>query len=299
MEKISETIFKIEGKDVKSLLPIRKKDSHKGDFGYVGILGGSLQYSGSIKLASQSLASLRSGAGVVRVIVPKSIVPFIAPYLLEQTLFPIEDKNSDMIYLKDTIDKALDKLQVLAIGMGWGQGNDNLEILTYILEHYTIPIVIDADGLNALAKSNKQILKTTKCKVILTPHQKEFERISGFSKQEIQEDRIGKAKQFANQYQVILLLKGPTTIITDGQIVYLVEKGCPGMATAGSGDVLSGVLVGLLGYNKPDLITVAGSAYLTGFSGEIAQEKKTDISMLASDTIDSLPEAIRRIRNFI
>lgn len=178
MEKISETIFKIEGKDVKSLLPIRKKDSNKGDFGYVGILGGSLQYSGSIKLASQSLASLRSGAGVVRVIVPKSIVPFIAPYLLEQTLFPIEDKNSDMIYLKDTIDKALDKLQVLAIGMGWGQGNDNLEILTYILEHYTIPIVIDADGLNALAKSNKQILKTTKCKVILTPHQKEFERIS-------------------------------------------------------------------------------------------------------------------------
>ena len=140
------------------------------------------------------------------------------------------------------------------------------------------------------------ILKSTKCKVILTPHLKEFERLSKIKVEDIKKDEITIAKDFAKKYDVILLLKGPTTVVTDGEKVYLVKRGCPGMATAGSGDVLSGILVGLLGYNEPDILTVATGAYLNGIAGEIAQEKYTDISMIASDTVKCLPEAIKKIR---
>ena len=110
------------------------------------------------------------------------------------------------------------------------------------------------------------------------------------------QDEINIAKDFARKYNVILLLKGPTTVVTNGQEVYLVKRGCPGMATAGSGDVLSGILVGMLGYNEPDILTVAAGAYLNGMAGEIAQEKYTDISMVASDTAKCLPEAVKKIR---
>ena len=157
-------------------------------------------------------------------------------------------------------------------------------------------MVIDADGLNTISKMNMDILNSTKCKVILTPHLKEFERLSKIKIEDIKQDEITIAKDFAKKYDVILLLKGPTTVVTDGENVYLVKKGCPGMATAGSGDVLSGILVGLLGYNEPDILTVATGAYLNGLAGEIAQEKYTDISMIASDTVKCLPEAIKKIR---
>ena len=141
-----------------------------------------------------------------------------------------------------------------------------------------------------------EILQKTNCKVILTPHLKEFERLSKIPMEKIKENPIEIAKNFANKYQVILLLKGSTTIVTDGTNTYLVKRGCPGMATAGSGDVLSGVLVGMLGYQEATAKTIAAGSYLAGMAGELTQEKYTDISMKASDTIEMLPEAIKRIR---
>ena len=181
--------------------------------------------------------------------------------------------------------------------MGWGQSEEYEKILEYILNDYSLPVVIDADGLNMLSQMNLEILKNTKCKVILTPHLKEFERLSKIKIDDIKQDEINIAKDFAKEYNVILLLKGPTTVVTNGQEVYLVKRGCPGMATAGSGDVLSGILVGMLGYNEPDILTVAAGAYLNGMAGEIAQEKYTDISMVASDTAKCLPEAVKKIRD--
>ena len=118
-------------------------------------------------------------AGVVRLIVPKSIEVSIAPYLLEQTIYPISnDEENKMIFNKEEIDKSLEKIKALAIGMGWGNGRDNEKILKYILENKDIPCIIDADGLNTLAKMDLSILKEAKNKIILTPHLKEFERIS-------------------------------------------------------------------------------------------------------------------------
>ncbi len=297
MKKIKENIYEVETKDIKPIFKLRKSDTNKGDYGYIGILGGCTEYSGAIKLANLSASAVRAGAGVVRVIIPQRIINSISPYLLEQTIFPIESTDDGkMIYNENLISKSLNKLKALSIGMGWGSGNDNQKILKYVLENYNIPLVIDADGLNTLSQMNLEILNKTNCKVILTPHLKEFERISKIPLEKIKQDKIELAKEFAKKYNVILLLKGNVTIVTDGNDVYLVKRGCPGMATAGSGDVLSGILAGILGYNEPNILTISAGAYLAGVAGELAQEKYTDISMKASDTIQFIPEAIKYIR---
>lgn len=297
MLKINEFTYEIEAKDVKNKFAQRPSDTNKGDYGYVGIMGGSLEYSGAVKLANLSASAMRAGCGVIRLIVPNSISKIVAPYLLEQTMFTIDDENSKILFKKEQIDESLNKLKALAIGMGWGMSNDYEKILEYILSNYEMPIVIDADGLNTLSNMNKDILNNTNCKVILTPHLKEFERLSNINIVDIKQNTINIAKEFAKKYNVILLLKGPTTIVTDGKIIYLVKRGCAGMATAGSGDVLSGILVGLLGYNEPDILSVASGAYLNGLAGELAQENYTDISMIASDTVKSLPKAIKLVRS--
>ena len=297
MKKIEENVYNIENSDIKEIFKIRNPESNKGDFGYIGILGGCENYSGAIKLANMSVTALRAGCGVVRLIIPKSIENFVAPYLLEQTMFTFDtDEKGNMIFDENKIKDALTKLKALAIGMGWGSGNDNEKILKYIIENYNIPLIIDADGINCLSKMDLNILKNYKGKIIITPHLKEFERISKVKIDEVKVNPIKYAKQFAKEYNVIVLLKGHTTIVTNGEETYLVKKGCPGMATAGSGDVLSGILVGILGYNKPNILTVSAGAYLAGTAGEIAQEKYTDISMKASDTIECIPEAIKIIR---
>ena len=125
----------LKKEDLKEVFREREKDSHKGTYGYVGIMGGCMEYTGAIKLANMSATALRAGCGVVRLIVPKSIESMIAPYLLEQTIFPIDnDEENKIKFNKENIDKALEKLKALAIGMGWGKGKDNIAILKYILE---------------------------------------------------------------------------------------------------------------------------------------------------------------------
>ena len=286
----------LQSKDIKDIFPIRKSNTNKGDYGYVAIMGGCINYSGAVKLANMSLSALRAGCGVSKLIVAKSLSNIVAPYLLEQTLFLIDDIESNMIFNQSQIDSALNKVKALAIGMGWGNGQDNEKILKYILENYEIPVVIDADGLNALSKMDKNILNTTKCKVILTPHLKEFERLSRIPIDEIEKDKNNIARDFAKKYNIILLLKGPITTVTDGIETIGVNRGCPGMSTAGSGDVLSGILVGLLGYNAPSVLTIAAGAYIAGLAGELAQKEINDVSMIASDTVKHIPDAINKIR---
>lgn len=286
----------LQSKDIKDIFPIRKSNTNKGDCGYVAIMGGCINYLGAVKLANISLAALRAGCGVSKLIVSKSLSNIIAPYLLEQTLFLIDDIESNMIFNQAQIDSALNKVKALAIGMGWGNGQDNRQILEYILSNYRIPVVIDADGLNTLSKMDKNILNTTKCKVILTPHLKEFERLSGIPIAEIEKNKNNIARDFAKKYNIILLLKGPITTVTDGIETIGVNRGCPGMSTAGSGDVLSGILVGLLGYNAPSVLTIAAGAYIAGLAGELAQKEINDVSMIASDTVKHIPDAINKIR---
>ena len=279
--------MKITINDIKEFFEFRSSDVNKYDFGVAGVMGGSVDYSGSIKLASMSLASLRSGCGIARVIVDSDIAKYIMPYILEQTLFILNDNLSD----------ALKGLDSLAIGMGFGSDIKKQEYLEYVMFNYNKKLIIDADGLNILSK-NMDWLSNTKAQVVLTPHLKEFSRLTGLSIAEIKNDSQKLAEEFARKYHVIVLLKGSTTIITDGVDTYLVESGSPGMATAGSGDVLSGILAGILAYNSYNILSVAAGAYLAGLAGSIASDKYTDIASIASDQIKCIPDAIKVIRNF-
>lgn len=281
-----------EAGDFQDSLKPRLQNSHKGAYGYVSILGGCMEYSGAVKLANLSCAALRAGCGVAQLIVPQSLAASVSPYLLESTLALLPDKDGHMRFDPAALDRVLARQKALAIGMGWGTSPENQPILAHILQNYDIPLVIDADGLNTLANTDLNLLKQTKCRVLLTPHMKEMERLSGASIGEIANDPIGIAERFATEYGVTLLLKGPTTVVTDGKTTYLVDRGCAGMATAGSGDVLSGILVGLLGYAECTPLTAACGAYIAGRAGELAQDDLNPISMTASDTVAHIAMAI-------
>ncbi len=284
-----------EREDLLPLLSPRKNASNKGTYGYVGIMGGCVEYSGAVKLAGLGASALRAGCGVAKLIVPESIAGSVAPFLLESTLCPLPDENGHIIFDKNAINAATDRLACLSVGMGWGACAENEKILSYILSEKELPLIIDADGLNTLAKMDKEILKRTKCRVVLTPHPKEFERLSGVAVCDIQKDPVTYAENFAREYGVILLLKGASTVVTDGDTTYIVDRGCAGMATAGSGDVLSGVLTGLLGYMPYSPLAVSLGAYVAGRAGELAAEQNTDIAMTAGDTAAMLPQAWKEL----
>lgn len=286
----------IENSDVARLLTPRKNFSHKGDFGYVAIVGGSANFPGAVKLADLGCAALKSGCGVATLIVPRSQTTAIAPNVIESTLFPISDEQGNMVFVKEEFDEALKKVTAVAVGVGWGQTKANKEILNYLITEFCGTLIIDADGLNTLASMDRSIFAQAKSKLILTPHLKEFERLCGISREQIQTNPILYAKDFAKKYSVNLLLKGTTTIVTDGERVLLTDRGCAGMATAGSGDVLTGVILGVCGWGKDALFGAAAAAYISGVAGEMAQCEKTDIAMTSADTAAFLPKAIKAIR---
>lgn len=298
IEVPDENIYLLEEHDVANLFETRKNYSHKGNYGYVAIMGGCVEYAGAAKLANMSAAALRAGCGVVTLVVPQSITQAVAPYLLESTLLTIPaDEHGKMIFDPKILDKILSRYASVAIGMGWGSSESYKDIISYVLKYAHQPIVIDADGLNTLSQMDLTLLKDAKEPIILTPHLMEFSRLSGLSISEIESDPIPHATAFAKEYGVILLLKGCTTIVTDGNTVYLSSRGSAGMATAGSGDVLTGVLAGLCGYLEPNARTVASGAYLAGIAGELAEEKQGAVSMLASDTVGEIANTMCILKN--
>lgn len=275
----------LEIKDIKDLFKERKDNANKGNFGTCGILGGSINYTGSVKLSTLACSAMRSGAGICRIIIDEYLTNAITPYILEETLWPLDND----------LDKAIRNLDSLAIGMGWGISDKNTEMLEYILKNYKGILIIDADGLNILAK-NLDLLSVTKAQVILTPHPKEFSRIINKDIKEILDDPIKYTMDFAKKYHVIVLLKGARTIVADGDNYYEVNTAVPGLATAGSGDVLSGILAGFMAYNKYNIKSVAAAALLNALAGKIAEDKYTDIAMVAHDTIECIPDAIKKLR---
>ena len=277
--------------EIKNLLPKRKKLSHKGDYGKVAILGGSQGMAGSCYLASS--AALRVGAGLVYLLVPSSISEILQIKSCEQIIKTIDSYNLkyNKLIFKQILGY-LDDKNVLAIGPGMGQDPSLNELIGNIMNSFEGKIIIDADGLNAVAK-DKSVLN--KKNIILTPHLKEFSRLSGLSISEINDDRIGIAKDFANKFGIILVLKSEETIVTDGNELYINKLGNPGMATAGSGDVLTGIIAGLLPllgeYDAARL-----GVYLHSLAGDLASYNLCEESLIASDIIAYLPKAIRLLR---
>ena len=293
MRKIDNNTYEIEISDLKFLLKERNIDSNKGDFGKAGIYGGSVEYSGALKLSYLSLTALRSGCGISRVLVKKEVLPLLGPNILEQTLCILPDYD-DNFY--DKLEESIKDLDSLSFGMGLGSDDYLEEILKFLIRNYRGNLIIDADGLNTLSRMDLNILKNRKCNILLTPHLKEFSRLCKKDIKEIKRDSLYLVKEFATTYNITIILKGHTTIITAGNTTYLVKTGCAGMSSAGSGDVLSGILAGLLAYLNFSLLTISLGVLINGIAGILAEEDNTDISMIASDTINNIGNAVKVIR---
>jgi len=288
---VHKSFMLVEKSDVAHALGLRKHNSHKGTYGYIALIGGCVRYSGAIKLANLAQSAMRSGAGVVKLAVPQSICEAVMPHLLESTLYPLNDNNGEMCFEKDQIKELISGVSTVAVGMGIGNSDETFKLIEYLLKNYGGNLIIDADGLNALSNNTDLLKESAPKQIILTPHPKEFSRLSGYDMNTILEDPCIYAKSFAKEYGVIVLLKGATTVISDGEQVLLCDRGCGGMATAGSGDVLSGIVSAVASYNDDSLLATAAAAYINGLAGELAGEKNM-ISMIASDTILCIKDAI-------
>lgn len=298
IDLIDTPMYLIEASDAGRVYKPRLNFSHKGTYGYVAIIGGCEDYSGAPRLSALALSALRAGAGVSKVCVPKSISNIVSASLIEPTMCALSEQNGYIKFVPEEIDKALRGVRSVAIGMGMGQGSDAYKIIKHILENYELTVIIDADGLNDLSKNDMTVLKNTKCTVILTPHMAELSRLSGVSIPEIYESPIKTAEDFAKEYGAVVLLKGASTIVTDGKNTRIVDTGCAGMATAGSGDVLSGIILGTVAQNpirEQMLLNVCASAYVNGLAGQLASEQYGDISMISTDTISKIAEAIKSL----
>ena len=295
---IETPYYLLEEKDLRDVLKDRLNFSNKGDFGYVGLIGGSLDYSGAIRLATMGTLAIISGAGVSICATPKSVASIVASNILEATIYQFDDRDGEIVFDKDKLDYLIKRCKVITFGMGIKVSDDAKKILEYLILNYDKKLVIDADGLTILSNMKEKLVET-KAKIVLTPHMKEFSRLIERNIDDIYNNGIEYAMEFSKAYNVILLLKGPTTIITDGNDVILVDKGTSGMATAGSGDVLSGILTGVLGYNDNLLLATASACYINGMAGELAEKKNSKITMTAKDTVDNVKDVINSIINNI
>ncbi len=291
----------IEEEDVRKALPERMNFSNKGTYGYCALIGGCLEYSGAVRLASMANSAMRSGAGVVKIAAPKSLCGLLVPHILESTLFPVPDEDGVMLFDEDELVRLMKNTKSCAFGMGIGLRSPGSgrpgapEILGWLLERYTGKLLVDADGLTMLSKIDKEKIRKAAGTLVLTPHVKEFSVLSGLDIKEVLNDPVRHAEGYAKETGAIVLLKGPATVITDGESTLLCDRGCPGMATAGSGDVLSGISAALLGYCEDTLTAMGAAAYINGLAGETAESVSGSISMTASDTVLAIPAAIRHI----
>lgn len=285
----------LEEKDLAELFRPRANYAHKGTYGYTALIGGSKRYCGAIRLAALANAAMRSGAGVVKLAVPDVIYHEVAPTVLESTLFPLSCDGDGIVFQEKEIAELTANVRTAAFGMGVGTGEGAAETLAWLLERFTGRLIVDADGLTLLSRMEKEKTRSAACSLILTPHLKEFSRLSGLGMEEILQNPVAAAETYAKENRVILLLKGPATVITDGETTYLTDTGCAGMATAGSGDVLSGILAALAAYAPDPLFGTAAAAWINGKAGELAQSRLGSVSMTAGDTAACVPEVVRAL----
>ncbi len=269
----------------------RAINAHKGDFGKVCIISGSAGMSGAAALAGR--AALRSGAGLVRVAVPKSVLPIVASIEPSFTTIPLPEDSAGRISANaiNTILNAAGENDCLAFGPGIGTGSQLRSILQALIEQEQLRLLIDADGLNNLSKI-KNWPARLKANLILTPHPGEMKRLwAPLFREQLPTDRQDQAAQLAQQTKTIVALKGAGTGVTDGQKVYINKTGNPGMATAASGDVLTGVITALMGQGLSNFDAAVLGVYIHGLAGDIAAKKTGQVSLIATDIIESLPAA--------
>ena len=299
---VDKPMYLFEKEDAAKCLPIRKNNSNKGTYGYIALIGGSGNYTGAITLSAMANCAMRSGAGVVLVASPHTVSDKIAPRILESTIYPLKENDGNIVFDYQQIATLMKRVKVIAFGMGIGTSGGVRDTLRCLINEFDGILIIDADGLNVLAAllaEDNELLNKSSCrKIIVTPHPKELSRLTGCDVKDILNNPIKIPYEFAVNNDCIVLSKGPSTVVADKEDIFIINRGCPGMATAGSGDVLSGIMAAICGYNSDNLLrAVATAAYVNGYAGELAEEEFGDISMIASDTVKYIPEAIRGIRD--
>lgn len=288
------THFLVEASDIQERIPPRDPRTHKGDFGHVYLLAGSRGKMGAAALAGTAV--LRSGAGLLTLGCVESQAFVLTRKLMEAMTDPLPETTEGTLALKGLpkIERSLKGKNVLALGPGLSQNQETISLILKLLQKIKIPIVIDADGLNALA-TETSILKKIKGPVVLTPHLGEFSRLTGVSVVEGEKDRVKWASLFSKKHKVWVILKGARSIIaTPHGESYINPTGNPGMATAGMGDVLTGIVAGFLaqGLSPTDAAIVA--TYLHGAAGDEIARRKGSRGLLASDLLKVLPRVIQK-----
>ncbi|MEW6117977.1 MAG: NAD(P)H-hydrate dehydratase [Nitrospirota bacterium] len=287
---------------IAPLLPPRQRDAHKGDFGHILVIAGARGKTGAALMTAK--ACLRSGAGLVTLAVPESLADVIQGRVTEEMVLPLPDDGSGMFSSRalDDIFPFIEKrADIIAIGPGIGVSEETTAIMTELVQRSTVPMVIDADGLNSLSASFKSehevqdAFRRAKSPLVLTPHHGEMARLVHCS---LSTDRIATALSFAQSTGTCLVLKGGPTITASPEgDAFINPTGNPGMATGGSGDVLTGIIAALLGQSLNPVNAAVYGVYLHGLAGDKAAEVKGEQALIASDIIDALPGAFREIIN--
>ncbi len=285
----------ISGAELSSIFPRRRRTSHKGDYGHVLLIGGARGYSGAIALAAQ--AALRSGCGLVTVLTPESIAHLIASYAAEIMVRGVAETEAGSISAAGWTawENRINDFDALLIGPGMTQHKDTVQIIHQITRASRKPLVMDADALNVL-KGQPHWLEKADCPVIITPHPGEFARLTSQTTADVQADRIGKTREFAQATNAIVVLKGAGTVIAHpGRPAQINMTGNPGMATGGTGDVLAGLLTSLLGQRLDPFDAARAAVYLHGKAADTLAWNKTQAGFTAGDITEQLPGVLQEI----
>ncbi len=289
MAKVSYVAQRTDARLVRMVLPVRKRDTHKGDYGKALLLCGSVGLTGAAMLAAR--AALRTGAGLVYLGVPETVYPIIASRAGSEIVCPLPCDEAGRLCLAsfDEIGCRLAGTDAVLFGPGLGRSDELTALTRKLLQTCRVPLVLDADGINAVA-GHIDVLRESACPVIVTPHDGEFARMGGNPRAN---DRVREAMRMAVRTQAVVLLKGYRTIITDGKNVYRNTTGNPGMATGGSGDVLAGVIVSLLAQHVMPLEAAAAAAWLHGSAGDVCAGRLGECGLLPEDVIEALPRLLK------
>ncbi len=280
------TVQRTDASLIRRFCPPRETDSHKGDYGRLLLLCGAEGYTGAPALAAKG--ALRAGAGLIFVGVPKRVYPIVATKLDEPMVFPLPDREGKLsIDALSEILRRLDTATACLLGPGLGRSADLDALIPAVLEHCRCPLVLDADGINAVAK-HIDVLRGVACPLILTPHEGEFRRLT----QAPEQDRIAGTVALAKELGAVILRKGHETVISDGARTYVNRTGNAGMATGGSGDVLAGILTALLGRGVPPLEAAACGAWLHGKAGDLVAVERGQYGLTPNDLLEALPRLL-------
>jgi ADP-dependent NAD(P)H-hydrate dehydratase / NAD(P)H-hydrate epimerase len=295
IDNMDSCIRMTETCEVTKLIPKRIADSNKGDYGRVFIISGSVGMTGAGILSGS--AALRTGAGLVYLGVPSLLSSIYDAALFEAVTLPLEDEGRGVLSKKciGQINDKLGRMSVVAIGPGMSAAEDIHEILEAVIYNSKVPVVMDADALNVLAR-DISLLGKLKADAVLTPHPGEMSRLTGMSIEDIQNNRINVAREFAQKWKVNVVLKGSRTIMAfaDGDI-FINSTGNPGMATAGAGDVLTGIIAGLIGQGLAVKDAVVAGVYIHGATGDRVAAKKGEHGLVAGDIVEELPYVVKQL----